>query len=205
MVTKLTAPLRREANESSDRSRQSGFTLLEVLISMVVLSVLLGVVLSISVETAKFTAFADDEYIVQNEAQRSISKLTEILRKTGWVTIGGVTFPQVWNDGDEIDFVLNSDSDGNGYAFDETTGELEWSPIIYSARRDSETGTFGIYVGEHLIWILGSNISDVDFVTNVEDSSVQFKEIRVTIQSDRVTPDGTPVNYQTTSSIHMRN
>ena len=187
------------------RIAERGLTALEVLIAMTVLSVLIAGVLAISVETARFTAFADDDYIVQNEATRSIAKMSDILHKTGWADVGGITFPQVWNQGDELDFVLNGDIDGNGYAFNQVTGELEWAPVIYTARRDGVTGTLGVYVGPFLLWVLGSNISDVDFLTNVEDSAVQFKEIRVTVQADRVTPDGLPVSYSTTSSIHMRN
>ncbi len=188
-----------------NRRREQGLTLLEVLISMTVLSVLIVGVLAISVETAKFTAFADDDFIVQNEVQRSLSKMGDILHKTGWASVGGATFPQVWNNGDELDFVLNGDIDGNGYAFNQTTGELEWAPVIYTTRRDGVTGTLGVYVGPFLLWVLGSNISDIDFLTNVEDNAVQFKEIRVMVQADRVTPDGTPVTFSTTQSIHMRN
>jgi prepilin-type N-terminal cleavage/methylation domain-containing protein len=191
--------------QTSPWTPRQGLTLLEVIISMTVLTVLIAGVLSISVETARFTAFADDDYIVQNEAMRSVTKMSDILHKTGWADVGGITFPIVWNNGDELDFVLNGDIDGNGYAFNQATGELEWAPVIYTARRDGITGTLGIYVGPFLLWVLGSNISNVDFLTNVEDSSIQFKEIRVTVQADRVSPDGVPVTYSTTSSIHMRN
>ena len=194
-----------DAMTHDPRAPRRGLTLLEVMISMTVLAVLVAGVLSITVETARFTAFADDDYIVQNEATRSVSRMTDVLHKTGWVDIGGVTFPVVWNEGDELDFVLNGDIDGNGYAFNQQTGELEWAPVIYTARRDVVTGTLGIYVGPFLLWVLGSNISDVEFLTNVEDSSIQFKEIRVTVQADRITPDGVPVSYSTSGSIHMRN
>ncbi len=190
---------------SIDQRAEQGLTLLEVVIAMTVISVLVAGVLAISVETARFTAFADDDFIVQNEAQRSISKMSDILHKTGWASVGGINFPQVWNNGDELDFVLNGDIDGNGYAFNQETGELEWAPVIYTARADGVTGTLGVYVGPFLLWVLGSNISDVDFLTNVEDNDVRFKEIRVTVQADRVTPDGLPVTYSTTTSIHMRN
>ena len=187
------------------RSREQGFSLLEVFIAVVIISILVGGVLAISVETARFTAFADDDYIVQTEATGSVQKLANIIHKTGWADVGGFQFPQVWNDGNELDFVLNGDLDGNGYAFDQTTGELEWAPVIYTARRDELTGTLGVYVGPFLLWVLGSHISDVDFVTNVEDHSVQFREVRVRVQADRVTRDGTPVSHTTSSSIHMRN
>lgn len=187
------------------RRPESGFTAIEMVVAMSILSILLVGVLTISVETARFTAYADDDYIVQNEVQRSISKMTDILHKTGWADIGGVTFPQVWNQGNELDFVLNGDIDGNGYAYNEVTGELEWAPVIYTSRRDPTTGTLGVYVGPFLLWVLGSNVTDVDFLTNVEDNSIQFKEIRVTVQADRATPNGTPVTYRRSTSIHMRN
>jgi len=194
----------RDSSPVRDRDQQ-GFTLLEVLIAMTILSVLVAGVLAISVETARFTAFADDDFIVQNEATGSVKKMGDILHKTGWADVGGFVFPQVWNNGDELDFVLNGDLDGNGYAFNQATGELEWAPVIYTARRDALTGTLGVYVGPFLLWVLGSNISNVDFLTSVEDNTLQFKEVRVTVQADRVSPDGTPVSYSTTSSIHMRN
>jgi len=129
-----------------DRARERGFTAIEMIVAMSIISLLIVGVLTVSVETARFTAFADDDYIVQNEVQRSISKMTDILHKTGWADIGGVTFPQVWNQGNELDFVLNGDIDANGYAFNEVTSELEWAPVIYTSRRDPTTGTLGVYV-----------------------------------------------------------
>ena len=47
-------------------ARESGFTLLEVLISLVILTLLLIGTLAISTETARFSAYADDDYLVQS-------------------------------------------------------------------------------------------------------------------------------------------
>jgi prepilin-type N-terminal cleavage/methylation domain-containing protein len=187
------------------RSRESGFTLLEVLISMVILTLLLVGTLAISTETARFTTYADEDYRAQNEVQTALSKLGDVLHKTGRVTLGGTAFPRVLEEGTELDFLLHTDLDDNGHGFDQQTGEIEWSPIVYTARLNPDSGTFGIYVGPHLLKILGVGITEVEFTTYTEDPTVEFKEIEVRIRADRTTSDGAPVTYTSTQSIHMRN
>jgi prepilin-type N-terminal cleavage/methylation domain-containing protein len=208
------------ATPSNDavRSRESGFTLLEVLISMVILTLLLVGTLAISTETARFTTYADEDYRAQNEVQTALSKLGDVLHKTGRVTIVNTSdvntsdsqpvvysFPQVQAGGTELDFLLHTDIDGNGHGYDQQTGEIEWSPIVYTARLNPDSGTFGIFVDSHLLKILGVGITEVEFTTYTEDPTVEFKEIEVRIRADRTTSDGAPVTFTSTQSIHMRN
>ncbi|MGA1490176.1 MAG: prepilin-type N-terminal cleavage/methylation domain-containing protein [Planctomycetota bacterium] len=186
-------------------ARESGFTLLEVLFSMVILTLLLIGTLAISTETARFSAYADDDYLVQSEVQSSVAKLAAILRKTGRVPLGGSLYPLVHANGTGLDFLLQTDFDGNGQCYDEETGDIEWSPVVYTARRNPETGTLGIYAGDYLLRIIGTRISEVEFRSFIEDSALGYREIEVRIRADRTTPNGTPVSFTVTESLQMRN
>src|SRR2546428_9063887 len=82
----------------------SGFTMVEVAVSMAVFAVLMTTVFSITVETSSFLGDNDVESSVQLEAHRSFERISEILRKSGRVTIGGGTYPRVINGGAELQF-----------------------------------------------------------------------------------------------------
>lgn len=187
-----------------DRSQQ-GFTLLEVAVSMGIIILITGVVLGIAAETSEFVGVQDADYVVQSEAQRAFARVAEVLRKTGWSSLGPDSYPAVLNLGSELELRLLEDIDGNGFAFDEASGELEWGAAIYTLRLDPATGIFSVDQGPTTLWTLGRNVTGVQFATFLEDNTLALKEVRVTIQTEKTEPDGGTATYTASGSVHMRN
>jgi hypothetical protein len=104
-----------------------------------------------------------------------------------------------------IEFRVLSDLDGNGYAFDAATGNLEWSPVVYTAGLDGN-GNFGIFDPTGVqVYALGRFIQSLTFETIAEDPMVHFREIRVSFEARGPAISGYDMNFPFTGSIHMRN
>lgn len=185
--------------------RLDGFTVIEVVVSLAVFAIVVVSVLSVAAETSSFIGNTDIDYNVQANANRAYTRLSNVLRKSGWNETGGTTYPQIAEGGAELRFRLLADLDGNGYAFDATTGDLEWGATIYSVRLDSTTGTLSIHDGAAPVHVLGRHVQSVSFATYNEDPALHLKEIRLTLQTEQTTREGHVIRYDTTSSIHMRN
>lgn len=186
-------------------TRQSGVTLLEMAIAVAVTVSLIGAVLTIGVETASFASYADEDFSTQFEANRSFESATAALRKTGWSELSGTDYPRVSVGGDELEFRLLTDTDGNGHPFDGATGELEWDDTVYTLRRDAVTGMLGVYDGTTLLRTIGRYIESVTFETNVQDPALHRREIRIAITATRPASDGSSITYTAAGSVHMRN
>ncbi len=189
-----------------DVASHSGFTIIELTITIALSSIVSAVVLNIGIETMKFTSYADEDFVAQGEANRGFDRVSEALRKTGWNTsASSTTYPRVINGGDEIQFRVLTDLDGNGYEFDAATGDLEWNAEVFSIRRE-EDGTLAIFDADgDRVWTCARSISDVTFSTSVEDPALHFREIRVQITGSRATSDGTTLTSTASGSVHMRN
>ena len=183
---------------------RSGFTLIEVAISMGVFAVLLASVFSITVETSSFLGETDANVAVQMEANRAFTRLAEILRKTGRVEIAGVAYPRVTNGGSEIQFRILADRDGNGYAFEEGTGALEWDNQVFTVTTDDE-GNLDVYSGASKVYALARYISGLRFQTIAENNTLHLKEIQVEFQASKSAPSGATAVFPVKGSIHMRN
>src|SRR2546422_657548 len=133
--------------------RLRGFTMVEVIVSLAVLAILLTSVFSITVETYAFIGDTDVDYAAQNEANTAFERMTEILRKSGWSTAGGVSYPLVAAAGKELQFRVLRDLDGNGIPTNATTGDLEWGPTVYRIFRDA-VGNLRVYNGATPVWHL---------------------------------------------------
>jgi hypothetical protein len=180
--------------------------MVEVAISMALFSILVVSVFSIALETSNFIGETDTAYNVQAEVSRAYLRLSEVLRKSGWNSAGGVTYPRVLGGGNQLRFRLLTDLDGNGYAFDAATGELEWGAEVYTVRLDPSTRTLAIYAADGTeLRVLGRHIDTVNFATYLEDNTLHLKEVQVTIQASQTTKKGDLIQYDATSSVHMRN
>ncbi len=185
---------------------RSGFTLLEAVISMAVVTTLMVSILSIATDMTIFSRNADAQSGIQADADQAFGRLAEILRKSGWSDLTGTTYPRVIAGGAELEFRILGDTDGNGFAFDAITGELEWSAQIYRIARDSSNNTLYVYAPDGTeAWHLARHVTLVDFATYLPDSTLNINEISVTITTEREDPRGNTIGFETAGSIHMRN
>ncbi|HVR76418.1 MAG TPA: hypothetical protein VMT52_18965 [Planctomycetota bacterium] len=162
-------------------------------------------VLSIALGLTDFVGDGDVDRSVQTEAHRAFQRLSEVLRKSGWVTEGDVTHPRVLAGGTELEFRCLADLDMNGYAFDGSTGDLEWNPTVYTVRLDESDGSLGIHVGPNRALLLGRHVTSIEFKTSAEDGSLYPQEVQVSLTTQRTDSQKDPIKYAFTGSIHMRN
>ena len=187
------------------QDRMRGMTLIEVIIATAVGIVLMASVLTVASETIALARFGDDVAQLQAETNRSFNRLAEVLRKCGWNSNGVTTFPDVNPAGDELRFRIPEDVDGNGFAFDQLSGDVEWSADVYTVRLDSGTRTLAVYDNtDTIVWTLGVNISEVLFATIAQDGALGPDEVEVSITALRPTPKG-DLTHLSTGSIFMRN
>ncbi|MGE3165595.1 MAG: type II secretion system protein J [Planctomycetota bacterium] len=186
--------------------RQEGYTLLEMSIAVAVTSLMIALVLSVGVETVGFASYADEDFSVQFEANRAFDRTTEILRKVGRNTVSGVTYPAISPDGSEISFRVLQDADGNGYPFDGTTGDLEWTSDVFTIRRDAADDT--LYVFDQFgnrVWTLGRYVDEVQFEMVEQNNTLGIDEVSASISASHLANDGNEIRYTASGSIHMRN
>lgn len=77
----------------------SGFTLVELIVSLAVLTILARVLMAATETTSSMTALGNVESQAQRDAQRALSAILDDLRSTGEVTVGGLDYPYVFDGG----------------------------------------------------------------------------------------------------------
>ncbi|MEM7261552.1 MAG: prepilin-type N-terminal cleavage/methylation domain-containing protein [Planctomycetota bacterium] len=186
-------------------SRSAGFTIVEMTMVIAISAILIAVALTVGAETLKYTAYAQDDFSVQHEANRAYNRITEVLRKTGWSTDATETYPRVIDGGAALELRLLDDLDGNGWPFSGTSGDLEWGSEIYTIRREAD-GTVAIFDNtDTVVWTCGRLIESISFETVIQEPSLHFQEVRITILATRTTADGVPLSFTAAGSVHMRN
>jgi hypothetical protein len=161
-------------------------------------------VFNMTTETMGFLEDTDVEATIQREGNRAYARLVDVLRKSGRVDIGGVTYPRVTNGGKELEFRLLQDLDGNGYPFQQATGDLEWDARVHVAKTDADDN-FGIYVGADRVLWLGRYIENLQFETIAENTSLNLKEIKVSFEVRKPARSGYVNAYPVEGSAYMRN
>ncbi len=137
-----------------ERSRESGFTLIEISISAVLLAILAGAFFSVTQATLRAYGEQRSRSALAVEGSRALARLQDELRRTGRVTEGGSTYPYFFIDGAatspfaafqhpaivfqsptgiachapsrEVVFLAPSDRDSDGYPTAGTDGDTEW-------------------------------------------------------------------------------
>jgi hypothetical protein len=183
---------------------QQGHTLIEVTISAALILSLIAVAMVVATESMSMAAFQEADYRVQHESNRAFRRLAEVIRKSGWNTDAGVTYPLVGAGGTELSFRLVRDLDGNGYPFDAATGELEWGAMVHTVRLDNQMLVV-MDTNDEILMVLGRDIQAVSFATFLQDNSLHLNEVQVVIQAQRSSPQGDPIEFTARGSIHLRN
>lgn len=178
--------------------------MVELAISLTVSVLLIGSLMSIAVETSRFVRETDVEVSVRLEGDRAFARLAGILRKSGRVDDALGTFPRVVSEGSVLEFRVLHDADGNGYAFDEDTGDLEWAPWILRLRRDEADHLILERDGATLL-NLGRHVDSLAVRTVEEDPTLHLAEVRVTFEIRRPTGLGFDRVHTVEGSVLMRN
>ena len=185
-------------------SRSRGFTLVETSIALAIFGILLAVFASAALDLLRFAAGNDTHLTVELEATRVISRSTEVLRESGRVEIDSIEYPRVIDGGAALEFRILTDLDGNGFPFDEESGELEWDPDVYTVRVDAE-GNAQVERDGTPVHHLGRHVRDLQVTTIDEDPAVGLNEIRLSFATSKQTPRGELLERPVTLHVQMRN
>ncbi len=189
----------------SRRNRPTeGFTLIEMMISLAILGILLVSVFSITIETYAYIADTEVDYSTQAEANQALDRMSEILRKCGWNSAGGLNYPRVTGGGTELQFRVLRDLDGNGFPYSATTGELEWGPMVYTIRQDGG-GNLRVFNNTGPVWHLARYVNSISFATYNENPALHLREVQVTLQTRKMTKGGAPIDFSLVGTVDMRN
>lgn len=186
------------------RSENAGFTFVEMAISLTVFALLLTSVFTITFETSSFVRDNDDQVSVIMDGNRASERFLEILRKSGRITIGGVTYPRVINGGAELELRILRDLDSNGYAFSAATGALEWHPSVFTLKADA-SGFLDVYQGATVVYRLGEHIQNLRFETFLENPALKLRQVRMLCEARKSTGKGFDAVHSIDASVHMRN
>jgi type II secretory pathway pseudopilin PulG len=189
---------------SASRVAQSGFTLVEVAISLTVFILLVASLFGLSTQMTAFAGASDLDFSVQVEGSRATERMTEVLRKSGRVTSGGVTYPRVVEGGSALEFRLLADLDLNGYAFAQESGDLEWDPRVFTLSAD-EDGDLRVVAGGVPLYSVARNVSALRFETAVEDSALDLRELSFSFEVRRDSGKGYDAVHSVEAVVWMRN
>lgn len=128
-----------------------GFTLLEVMISVTVLTLVMGAIFAISSALAQSTQVQETKVSTSDDARTAMLFLERELRQASIGSINWASLPA-----DRISYRTATDIDGNGTAVD-ASGFLELGPVCTISRDMTDLNGDGLTVTQ-LIWTDGANV-----------------------------------------------
>ncbi len=128
--------------------RQTGFTLLEVMISVTVLSLVAGALFALSFSLAQSAQFQEGKAITSDDVRSAMFFLERELRQASTGSINWNNLP-----GERLTYRAAADVDGNGTAVD-NSGFLELGPLCTISRDINDLNNDGLTVTQ-VIWTDG--------------------------------------------------
>lgn len=139
--------------------RRAGVTLLELMISMAILTAVTGVLFTLSLTIGDTARIQNSKINSNDEARRALLAIVPRLRQAQRVSVNTAQFP-----GDVLSFRMAADIDGNGSAVN-VGGALELSGVITIQRDtndlngDGLTTTQLIMINGDAVTVLANNLS----------------------------------------------
>ena len=206
-------------------SAQAGMTLMEITVTITILSVLVGILLTLGVTVGDVSATELARTTATDEARRGIEYLTAQLRNASLGSLSALP-------ANAIGFQVAQDVDGNGSAVDHS-GNLELGPVITVSRDTSDVNHDGVTTTQLLLQkTVGGKVTTVVLANNLlpdedangnktldagEDTNrngaldhgVWFERvgnaIRITLQTEGQTRRGNVIAYTLTEMVLPRN
>ncbi len=191
-----------------------GFTLLELMVAVAILTMVMGTIFAIGIGFANAAEVQEIKITTTDEARRAFLFLTPILRQASRETINWDEIP-----GDSITFRAATDVSGNGFAVDEN-GEIELGPPITIQRDIDDAYEDGITMSQLVlitsddVRVLANDLQQGDAPNDADDEipdDVGFwiarrgNGLEVTIRTERQTRRGHVFTTTITEFILPRN
>jgi hypothetical protein len=155
---------------------RGGFTLIEMVIVLTMLIVISGVLVNGLGSLRRFADTGSVQSQLQILADRAMVEIIGDLRRSGFVTVGGVDYPHLFDDGMAGDYVQH---DHDPAAKEAEFGDPDFGPnreIVFSLPADADAnGVPDVDAGGNLEW----DVDEFSYVVNTGPDGVNYLERRV--------------------------
>ena len=161
---------------------RAGFSALEMLVAVTVLTMLAGSLTMAIKHMRGLTTTANAQSTVQNSAERAMKRIFDDLARSGAVTLGGVDYPYLFDDGAAAaPFGAHAHAPAQHQA---VAGDPDFGPtreIVFALPQESDPpGTFGndvpdIDVNANLIW----DVAETSYVLITGVDGINYLQRRV--------------------------
>lgn len=131
--------------------RNRGFTLTEIMVSMMVLTIISGVIFSFALAMGASVRIQESQVTASDDARLAMMRIVRDLRQAARRSIDWNALPAA-----QISYRVAVDLDGNGLAVDQS-GRLELSPVR-TLRRDAEDVNGDGVTDAQLLWREGDEV-----------------------------------------------
>ncbi len=183
--------------------KRYGFTLIEVMISVAILTVVGGILFVLSLSMAQSSQVQEARITSVDDARGAMFIVIRELRQASMASIN-------WNDlpGEQIEYRVAQDISGNGVAVDSSV-RLELSDIRMIQRDSDDQSDDGV-TDTQLVLVDGNNVRVLANGLLPGEGGVWFERadeggVRVQIATERRGPGGTPIRAVLTETVVPRN
>ena len=189
---------------SSPGENPDGFSLLEAVISVAILAVLVASGFTITFESMSLLGDTESDHVAQTAGDRALARIVDILHRSGRVKEGRAAYPRVLDGGSVLEFRLPDDLDGDGLAVDRESAAIEWSPHVFSIKRDA-SGVLSVCRSGAEVYTIAHHVRFLRFETAREDPSLHLKEISIDLEIQKNRRTGHDAVFSLSGSAQMRN
>ncbi len=130
--------------------RRSGFSALEMMIAVTLLSLLAGSLSMAIVHMRRIATTSNAQSILQDSAERAMKRIVADMSRSGAITLGGNAYPYLFDDGNATGaFAGHAHAPATHHAI---AGEPDFGPsreVVFALPQESDApGTFGNDVPE---------------------------------------------------------
>jgi prepilin-type N-terminal cleavage/methylation domain-containing protein len=133
------------------RSRQLGFTMIEMMIALAIFSVVMLMLLTLSLSMGSAARLQDAKITTQDDARNGMMVLTRNVRQASRTSINWGALPN-----STISYQVAMDNDANGFAVD-SNNDLEVGPVITVGIDNADLNNDGETTSQ-LVWSDGARV-----------------------------------------------
>lgn len=179
--------------------KKRGLTLIEIVVVTAIGAGLMGLILTILLQTRGTFQNSESTVAMQENARLIIAKLSQELRNSSPNQIS-ITQNSPASGTDTLVYHLAKDADGNDIP-DLTAGDaIDWGNAITIQVNPAEKRLY-----KNGSEILGNNIKSINFTNHAMDGSLYTNELKIDVEMEITAAGGKVYNITISSTVNMRN
>ena len=191
---------------------RKGFTLAEVLIVAIIISILMGVMLAAVIQSHAIIETTNTLTLLRQEKRLAVSKLSNELRNTSLKDCQEYTSPceegrciTITQDSpasgtDKIEYCLPADSDHDGVPDLSSDCKITWC-----TKHTIELDTSSHELKRNNVTVLARYVKNIRFLDHSLQPSLYLNELKVTLEMEKTSYQGRVYNISSTFIIYVRN